>query len=381
MKSRLILGVLWSILTAVPASLFGAEDAKSVSLGGARSPSSFRSWTIKSDGEQDMTLSQFHVPIIAYVRAASNTDVVVSVAGASSRFKRDGESSSSLSGQSDLTLQAFFRTLENRLQVQAGTSFPTGTTGLDQEELRIARAISNPLLGFRLKQYGEGFDVSLGATYAFPLAGTTTLGIGAGFVSRGDYTLQLGGADYDPASEGALSAGLDSEVNWGSRQITWHFDGTVRVYGDDKVAGHEVFEEGTQLEFDLSGRAQGEGANGQATLRTVFKGDNTVFSQVGQVVESLKTSSGTSVLFLGSVDFPLSHKVRGGGELEFHRFTGSDTAGDDGTTFGLGPTAGFGFGRGWWGQTSLLLLLGSAEGDRNLSGFLLTFSISWREAS
>ena len=232
-----------------------------------------------------------------------------------------------------------------------------------------------------MKQYGQGFDLSAGAALAFPVARGTALGVGAGFVARGEYELLAGAPDYDPAGEFALSFGLERESEGHSRKSVLSLDATLRFYGSDQVSGQTVFEGGTQFELQAVGTMIGEGLNGSEVVRTVFKGDNTSFSQVGQIVEGIKSASGTDVLLLAHGDTPLSPRFRLGGQLEWHWFGGSDSSGEEGNTFGLGPTGGYGFGQGWWGRMAAVFLTGSMEGNLDLSGFFLEFSLLWQGIS
>lgn len=364
--------------------LGGFVEAHASPLDGARLPIGYRTWTVKSAGEET-TVSQLFAPASASLRLGETTDLVLATGGASSRLEPGGASSQSLSGWSDLTAQLFQRFGGERALVELGVNVPAGKKELSLDELAVLRALAHPVFGFRLKEYGEGFDVSGGAAAAVPLGERVHAGVGVGFVRHGEYRLLQDGDDYLPASELAFSAGIDVEGEGGgdappARAV--HLDATYRIFGDDELASEAIFEEGNQLELETYARSVGGAFGATALLRAVIKSDNTRVLPSGETIQSIKASSGDAVTLRGGLDRALGSRWRAGLEGELIRFSGSESSIRDGSAWGVGPTVVGSLGGSGSVRLRALALGGSIDGasgepQLDLSGFDVSAAIVW----
>ncbi len=381
MRATRIVSVALAAALALPA-VASAGGPTAASL---RIPASFRTWSLKQDGAKLGTVSQWHVPLVATVPMGSTADLVLFSSGAFSRTNPEQASGNSLNGATDVTAQLFVRLLQDRLLLQAGAGLPTGKTKLTPEELGVAQALAIPVLGFRVKDYGTGFDFTGGASMAFPLAPGVTAGVGAGFLSHGKYTLVENGGDYKPGSEASVSGGVDlkGEPREGGRPVL-HLDAVYRIYASDELHSQKVFQEGNQLELQAAGNT-GAGTRFEGSILAVIKADNTVYAPSGTTVESIKSPAGTGVLGRAGIGIPWGDRSRLGLAAEWNHFGGSDISLRDGDAFGVGPTMAFPVGPKGRLSVSAERLFGKLKGvdeaDVDLTGWSVGLDLSWRAGS
>jgi len=376
------------LLAMALASLAGVvpRPAPAITWSGVSVPLGYQSWHAKTAGGTTTRVSQLYFPIVVTTGLGPHADLVLSSSLAGSGAEREGQPANSLDGPSAFTAQVFLRLAGDRLLVQAGIIPPSGRWGLDAEEMAVAQAIGLPVFGFGLKQYGSGLQRGGAATVAFPLSPFANLTVGAGGIHRGEFRLQEGTQSYHPASEWALTSGLDLGTPDGAGQPL-HLDATYRSFGEDEVDGAKAFAEGDQVELQMEGRAGGVAMRSHGFVRAVLKGENTMFSSVGATVASVKANSGDGYFARLGLDRPLRGSLRGGADVEWNHVTGSDTFGRNGTAYGIGPALISPLGRG--GATLELRGLfqwGVIEGtggspDSDLSGFSIFANFRWRPPS
>lgn len=378
------------------ALLAGWADATHAgALGALRLPAEYRTFTVTNADDEELTITQIAVPIVGSLRLGGSADLVVSGAGASSSFEDVEGAESTLSGPTDVVSQLFVRLLSNRLLLQGGANLPSGKRELTGEELAVLQAISHPLLGFRLKDYGRGFDVSGGGAFAFPLGSSASFGFGAGYIQHGAFTLQENGDEYKPAWEGSCSAGLDFGGQSGRSELPGRggaplrLDGSIRYYGRDKLDGLPIFEEGNQVEAMALVQSSGSGARAWASGRFVTKADNQALSTDGAEIVATKIKPGRNLLGAAGVEFGITSGVRLGVEGEVHQFDGSDTVGLDGQLLGGGPSLSFLLGNHGSLRLSGRAYQGTLDGavdeagntlieEYDLSGIVVTAGLFWR---
>ncbi|MEW6753452.1 MAG: hypothetical protein AB1505_21085 [Candidatus Latescibacterota bacterium] len=155
-----------------------------------------------------------------------------------------GEGAGSLSGLTDTKVRASYILGDEAALVTVGISAPTGKTGLTQEEQAVSSALAQGALNFRAPNFGQGLDVSLGLAVARQV-GETVLGVGAGYLRKGEFTPSAGGAAYAPGSELSLTAGVDRRLRGGDGKLT--VDAVYTLYGKDQQDGATVFAPGSKL--------------------------------------------------------------------------------------------------------------------------------------
>lgn len=382
------------LLAAAPAT----TQAAAVGVGAARLPVTFRTWEVEESGTgAKTTLSQLHVPVVGSIRLGPSADLVLSTAYASSELEPesgDGTavSGTSLAGNGDVKAQLFLRFLDDRFLLQGGVGIPAGTRGLDpEEELPILQALSEPLLGFRMKHYGEGLDLSAGTAVAFPLGPAVTAAFGGGFVARGAYEFVADQPDFQPGTEASVSAGLDFSGD--GAQPAVRLDASYRMFAADRFDDEDVFQEGNQIELQaVSGFRPGR-ARFDLSARIVLKEDNSVLDPPGADVEEIAMDAGTAFFAQAETGLEFARGFLGVGASLTH-FDGveesEETAGSApyvGTAYGIGPVLELGFGGGGSLRIAGQVLVGSvdlpdpgdgtAAAEIDLSGFDVALSLGW----
>jgi hypothetical protein len=360
--------------------LGGEASASVVRLTSVRLPLEYRTWTLKDREGNEETVSQFYLPAITTVQVTSATAVVLSTAGAGSSRKL--EQSSSFSGPSDVKVQAYHKAADNRVLFTGGVNLPTGKRELSLEDLEIVRALGNPLLGMRLKQYGRGLDLNGGAALSVPLRPDLLLAVGAGVLLPGSFTLVKGDQAYSPTPEISVSAGLEVRgPRWAPNAQRLSLQATGRLYSKDQVAGEDVFEEGDQLDVALNVVTNRARLRLSLASLLVLKRDNVSFTAEGDELRALKSSPGTGLLTRAGLNYELTDRVRPGIEIDWKRFSGSDDPERNGFAFGVGPALGLALGESNRLKIRALYHAGSAGGredEIDLKGLSTTVSFTWR---
>lgn len=125
----------------------------------------------------------------------------------------------SVNGLTDTKLRASVRLRGDALLATFGVNAPTGTTGLDGEELSAMRVLGAPALRFATPALGTGWGGTTGLVYTTRLGGWSW-GAGASYEYRGRYApaqaeaLGLGAGEIDlrPGQAIRLSVGADGLV-------------------------------------------------------------------------------------------------------------------------------------------------------------------------
>ncbi|NNF08555.1 MAG: hypothetical protein HKN21_17470, partial [Candidatus Eisenbacteria bacterium] len=322
---------------------------------------------------------QIHAPVVISLGFSEQLDVVLSSAGANSEITTQGLTRG-MSGNADVVGQVLYRFPGDRFMVHAGVNAPAGKTGLSPEELSIAQALAHPLLGFTLKQYGRGLDLNGGIALAIPLSEAVNFGLGAGFLSAGDYTLLQDEAKYKPGAQISVSGGLDV-VPTESNNIA-RFDVTYRLFGTDELGGNGIFEEGDQIEAQVLGQTRNESFVLSGSGRAVFKQDNTILTPGGDDVSNLSEKPGTSYDVKAAIEKPFSSTFALGLQGEGRFFRGSDVSGLDGSVVGGGPTMRIQWETGWFRLSGRYLTGSIDEGTEtpmfDVSGFAISAALGLR---
>lgn len=351
----------------------GVAEARSGILGPTRIPASFRSWTLEDAAGNQTTLEQIHVPIMTSVHLGRNADLVLATAYGSSSLdpgEASDQGSSDLNGNSDVKAQVFFRTLGDRLLLQAGLSAPTGLHGLEPDELEILGAIGNPLLGFRMKHYGEGLNVTAGAAAAFPLGDRATFAVGGGFVQRGGYEFVKDQQDFTPGREISASVGLD--VGGSTGLPLFRFDTSYRMFAEDELGETPIFQEGNQLELQASLHTRPSDFHFDLTGRAVLKEDNETLTEVGGTVEAVAADAGKALFARAEAGFDVTDPVYVALVADWTGFSGGDDALSKGTVFAVGPAVATRLGEAGSFRLAGQYLVGSTDDDTDGEGNRIT---------
>lgn len=380
-RHRIVMLVSFAILLG-SASFTRAEIEWS-----SRLPAEYRAWKIETRGGQELEISQVYIPIVGTLAIQPATRLVVSAAAGHSQFDRpvvstEGEvgpnESDALTGATDVKLQIYQKVWRERLVLLGGVNLPTGKRELSREELEVMQAAAHPLLGMRLKQYGRGLDLNAGAALSIPVDRGLEVGLGAGYLLSGKYTLAENGQEYEPTPEASASVAV--EMTSPGREHTMQFRVTGRLYQEDQLAGRKIFEEGDQLEAALRGSVRNGRVRSSLVTQVVWKKDDNGFGLSGPVGRVSTTTPGTGIMAHASALYAVNEILDAGIAGDWKRFQVSDVADYNGDAFGVGPSFGVRVGSGS-ARVEGLVLTGSAgenSGELDLSGFAISASLLWR---
>lgn len=190
-------------------------------------------------------------------------------------WTRDGEADASLSGLGDAQVRLQYQPRRGTWRYTAGLDLPTGRTGLDEDEARVAaRAMASRVLDLRLKRPGEGLDLFAGVSWGLPLGRNTALGLAAAGYVKGAYDLYTtaGGVtvDADPGERLHLSLRLLAREH--DQDPDWTFRATVggqlaTPTGLEREGATAEVREGAQLTAEAAyDRRLGDTARGGVTF-------------------------------------------------------------------------------------------------------------------
>lgn len=369
----------------------------------------YRSWDVSDSTDATSTISQLYLPFAATVPFGPHLDMVAFGAFASSSLKLGDEEHGTLKGITDFRLKGFWRP-GDRAFVAVGVNLPVGKQTLRQggaaagrlptpaatgrglaplhggtdagahHEVEVAQVLWSPLLGFRAKRMAQGFDVDLSAGTAFTLSPTATLGLGAGYLLKGEFDFietEDGVVTFKPASEASGSLGLDLRPN---ENLLLRLDLAGRFFGDDEQSGSKVFHAAPQIEFDALVTGRSPDWTWLLRARDVQKGDDEILSETnGADLSRTPRPAVDSFWAIAEAYRNLSPTLGLGGSVEYGTFGASDLTLSDGHTLSAGPGVRVGRAeathvlvRGAW-------LSGTAEaGALDLSGLDVSATITFK---
>ncbi len=325
-------------LSAGAGLLGNTARGQTAMLGGTRLAAGFRSWSMRPDSGRTRTVSQFYLPLDTTVRLGRNSDLVVRSEGAWASLGLRDREASTLNGTSDVGIHLSHGFPSRRLFLLGGVEIPVGKKELNPEELDVARLLGNPLLGFHLKEYGQGWNFSLGTTASFPVTGGWSLGMGLGYAYRGPYVLSEAGDEFRPAAEGSASLGLQlTGLRLGSAVGSSEWFAVYRVLGEDKLGSRTILDEGDELLLQAQGDIRWTRLRSFALARILLKDDNRSFREGGDQAPTIGQDAGTGVLARLGVEGTASRKCRPRLNAEWYHFQDSENSADNGDTYGVGP--------------------------------------------
>jgi hypothetical protein len=252
------------VSTAAADVMFGADRE----LLAASSQNSYREWKIEdAESGQSRVLRQAVSRLSSTFVLAEDVDLLLYTSGGFSQDR--AADNADLSGLGDVKVKGYLHAWDRRLVFGLGVNLPTGQTALNEDEVRVATLLAPHVLGFRLRNYGTGLDLDLGAAVGGSLTPTVTVGGGISTLIRGAYDLDEF-SEYGPGNEFALTLGIDAR----GERLAGTFDVVYRMFGKDEVDGVESFQEGDQIEISALAALRGERWGFDASFKDVIKADN-----------------------------------------------------------------------------------------------------------
>lgn len=256
-------------------------------------------------------VSETTFPIDITYSVQENLNIQFSHSPAMSRF-----GTINLSGLSDTWIRSTYAFSNNRALVSAGVGLPTGKTRLNASEMSLSTLLSLNAFKFRMPVFGQGFTMSAGIMYAYPVNENVTIGIGANYVFRGKYRYsQLLTNKYDPGDQIGINIGFDYLI---IPNLQSNIDFIFNYYTADKLNNTKMFTSGAKfitkigLQYQLTSgylwmrayhgsKAKNETWNGQAlvpddknfniTIRELELGARYVLTEIIAILASTEVRS------------------------------------------------------------------------------------------
>ena len=196
----------------------------------------YQSWDI----ENIYQVSQVSSPIFLYVPV--NRQISFSMRGNGGNISGDLPE---LSGLTDTQLMLNYHWESRNLVFNLGINIPNGKSELTPQEYLTSSTLSAQYLNFRIPNFGQGFNVSPGFTWARMINDQIAVGLGASYQYRGEFKpLEFMLDDYDPGDEFLFSGGVDIRIN---ELATFTGDIVFTTYTTDKSGNNKVFDSGNTL--------------------------------------------------------------------------------------------------------------------------------------
>lgn len=226
---------IFLIISALFGSLYGAGNENYVisQKGFLQITPVYQSWTFESD----YTLSETTLPLMVYFPI--NRQASLSLR---SNQATVGGDANQLSGLTDTQLQASYYLENMNLVLTMGLNIPSGKKELSTEEFQTSALISYTYLNFRVPNFGQGFNISPGISWAAPVSDKLVIGVGATYQLKGGFNPMENMPDpYNPGDEILATLGFDIKL---SRLTSFALDFIYTKYGEDKIGDLKVFNSG-----------------------------------------------------------------------------------------------------------------------------------------
>jgi hypothetical protein len=139
----------------------------------------YQTWSMKGN----TVISEFSVPVSLYTPLGKNTNLNLYMTQATAT----GDSLEKLGGFGDpqLTLGHYFEPL--RMNFSFGVNLPLGRKKMTFEEFGTLYRLSLSTFRFQTPSFGQGWTVSPGVAWAFPLNESLVAGFGVSYQYRGPF--------------------------------------------------------------------------------------------------------------------------------------------------------------------------------------------------
>jgi hypothetical protein len=174
---------------------------------------------------------------------------IMSVSLQTNQATASGDYMTSLSGLTDTQVGFNYYLEQYDLVLNVGVNLPSGKKELNYQEFSTSSVLSMNHLNFRVPNFGQGFNIAPGVTYAKPMNDNLVLGAGLSFQYKGSFKpIEKMDNAYKPGSELLLTGGIDYKI---STTAAVSGDLIFINYGKDTVDGNEVFKSGNMLISNL----------------------------------------------------------------------------------------------------------------------------------
>jgi hypothetical protein len=203
----------------------------------------YQSWTITDNADSESTLTQWVIPITAYIPLAENWEMMLSSSTAGTDLESPQSADNNLSGLNDTRVIVYHALMNDKLMLGLGLNLPTGKKALDEDEIGVANLLTESFLSMPVKNYGEGIGLNLECGYADQYD-IYTYGGGVGYTYKGSYEPLSGADNYKPGDHFRL--GVFGAVK--RNEIFARLGLRYNIYGMDKLDDEDVFKDGDMFE-------------------------------------------------------------------------------------------------------------------------------------
>lgn len=222
------------------------------------------------DSPNDDTGFQYHIPF--KIEALYNNFTLGVLSGyCYSSHKEHGLTRRSSSNMLDTKLNMSYllpQLLPVDVLVGLDFNLPTGKTNLDDKELA---AIMDPDL-VSITNFGEGFNIN--PTIAFAKEWQKWLiGIGFGYVWRGEYDYSKNMHDYDPGDIFSFT----TQLHYIPSDL-WHikFFTNFTTYKKDELQGKSYYDEGDYLQIGIGAKYLGSSFAAETIIQKIMRGKSKI---------------------------------------------------------------------------------------------------------
>jgi len=195
--------------------------------------------------DEDKILSEFSLPFYVYYPLSRTLSLTLS----GTQANASGDDYADLSGFSDTQINMSYFLETYKVVLNGGINLPSGKKELTVEEFETSRVLSLNHFNFRTPNFGQGFSVNFGATWAYPLSKEIVVGLGGSYQLSGAYRpLSDMEFDYKPGDEFLATAGFDYAF---SKTTTLSFDGIFTTYSADTYNGEDIYKAGNKIVLAL----------------------------------------------------------------------------------------------------------------------------------
>jgi hypothetical protein len=194
----------------------------------------FQGWSL----EDGVRFSQLSVGVYAF--APLNRNLSVSLRGTYASCSGDITRISELC---DTQLSLNYHLEAAHIVFSCGVNLPTGRRELSSEEFGTSVLLSYQLFGLAAPNYGQGFSVNPGVSWAVKANEDVVLGLGGTYHYKGGFKPLAGVGEYDPGDELLLTGGVDCRL---SEHSSVSADVIFTAYQSDRFEGDDIFAAGNK---------------------------------------------------------------------------------------------------------------------------------------
>lgn len=312
-----IMALLGSITTVIADESTGViNNKKRVSI----SPL-LQNWSFESDSNS-IDFSEISTVFNIYLPLSQNFSLGLRGGQANIRFGDENTFSNlqleELNGFSDLQLTGTYYLENIGTVLSLKMNLPSGKKNWDmQSQVNTSAIISNAIYRLQLPQFGEGFNLAPGLTWARQVADNIALGLGVSYQYKAAYQALAWIEEFDPGDEILLTGGMDVRIN---SSTTLSGDVVYSIFGEDVINGDKVLAAGNRIvstlllekyfKFHRFNLMMAYRTQAKSEVTSFALGDNLKANEVNLVPNNLQVYSSFRTQFSNAFSVMLSAEGR-----------------------------------------------------------------------